>query len=400
MDIALPDAMRQVRDRCGLAALRDARRLRAGLADVLLGERRGEREIILRILAEGLPDRMVGDSWTEEALRFRAGHLAETWCFRDDPVLDALRCWRDVLADVTPEAWEACLVPGSPAEEESGADEASDSGGWAQDGASGPGRNDDGAGSSGGPSRAAESPADAAPADGHPLSAGRMGPRRALPAAAAIILILAAILAALAGPAWLSGPADGPESRKASRFEIYLEAARAGDAAAQHFLARLYLHGRGVARDDAQAAQWCLKAAENGNLEAAHDIGLLYARGRGVPRNDILARTWQSRAAEGGHAGARYELCVMWEHGYGGPRDAARAFGFCRQAAEAGHAYAQLDLGRMYEEGIGVERSSAQALRWYEQAAGRKLVEAENRLKRLRAAPEPGARRTGRPGMP
>ena len=41
----------------------------------------------------------------------------------------------------------------------------------------------------------------------------------------------------------------------------YRSAAERGDPYAQFNLGLLYKHGRGVARDDRQAAQWFLKAA-------------------------------------------------------------------------------------------------------------------------------------------
>jgi TPR repeat protein len=52
--------------------------------------------------------------------------------------------------------------------------------------------------------------------------------------------------------------------------------AEQGHAGAQYSLAKLYHDGRGVLRDDEQAANWYRRAAEGGMWFAAFDLGMLY----------------------------------------------------------------------------------------------------------------------------
>jgi hypothetical protein len=63
-------------------------------------------------------------------------------------------------------------------------------------------------------------------------------------------------------------------------------------------LAALYASGRGVAKNDAEAARWYRKAAEKGSSTAMSKLGDMYAQGRGVAKNDAEAARWYRWAAE------------------------------------------------------------------------------------------------------
>jgi hypothetical protein len=80
-------------------------------------------------------------------------------------------------------------------------------------------------------------------------------------------------------------------------FELYRRAAQAGLPEAQFNVAVMLDSGRGVARDQMQAALWYARAASRGNKRAAYNLGQLYEVGQGVPRNADLARTWYRRSA-------------------------------------------------------------------------------------------------------
>jgi TPR repeat protein len=63
--------------------------------------------------------------------------------------------------------------------------------------------------------------------------------------------------------------------------------AEQGNPEAQYSLAGLYRDGRGVPRDDEQAATWYLRAAEAGSWWAAFDLGMLYwGQSRAAEAND------------------------------------------------------------------------------------------------------------------
>ncbi|MBV9968837.1 MAG: SEL1-like repeat protein [Xanthobacteraceae bacterium] len=48
-----------------------------------------------------------------------------------------------------------------------------------------------------------------------------------------------------------------------------------GHAAAQYHLAHMYADGRGIARNDAEAAAWFRRAAEQGDADAQHELDKL-----------------------------------------------------------------------------------------------------------------------------
>ena len=61
--------------------------------------------------------------------------------------------------------------------------------------------------------------------------------------------------------------------------------AEQGDAAAQNDLGVMHVEGKGVAKDEAEAAKWYRKAAEQGNAAAQRNLGVMYDEGRGVERH-------------------------------------------------------------------------------------------------------------------
>ena len=66
-------------------------------------------------------------------------------------------------------------------------------------------------------------------------------------------------------------------------YERLRRAADQGNADAQFNLGVMYAEGRGVPRDDAEAARWYRCAADQGEAAAQFNLGLMYAKGEGVP---------------------------------------------------------------------------------------------------------------------
>ncbi len=62
----------------------------------------------------------------------------------------------------------------------------------------------------------------------------------------------------------------------------------------------MYVDGKGVPRDDAEADRWWRKAAEHGYAKAQFDLGSMYTLGQGVPRDYVQAYMWLNLAASGG----------------------------------------------------------------------------------------------------
>jgi hypothetical protein len=87
----------------------------------------------------------------------------------------------------------------------------------------------------------------------------------------------------------------------------------------------LYLQGRGVARDPAQAARFFLRAAENGNAAGEVEYAILLFNGEGVPANEALAARFFRRAAGRGNAIAQNRIARLYATGRGVPKNLVEA---------------------------------------------------------------------------
>ena len=96
-----------------------------------------------------------------------------------------------------------------------------------------------------------------------------------------------------------------------------LERAERGDAVAQNEVGSRYYAGRGVARDDAEAARWIRLSAEQGYAPAQYNLGLLHFRNRGVAGTDAEAARWYRAAAGQGYAPAQAGLGYLHIYGAG-----------------------------------------------------------------------------------
>ena len=86
-------------------------------------------------------------------------------------------------------------------------------------------------------------------------------------------------------------------TRTEDAVEAIRLAAEQGDASAQDDLGLMYADGRGVPRDETEAAGWFRLPADQGQAEAQFNLGRMYANGRGVPQDYVAAYMWFSLAA-------------------------------------------------------------------------------------------------------
>ncbi len=169
-----------------------------------------------------------------------------------------------------------------------------------------------------------------------------------------------------------SGAARPSMQEPATATATLLEAAEEGDPKSQFELAMAYLRGRGVPRNNMEAAKWFRKAAIQNYANAESELGLLYAKGMGVPQDLAEAMRWFRKAAEEGNATGQYYLGSSYANGIRGRKDFAEAVKWFSQAAEQGHIAAQRDLGLMYAKGLGVTQDYIQAYMWLDLSAGSK----------------------------
>lgn len=102
-------------------------------------------------------------------------------------------------------------------------------------------------------------------------------------------LLVVAITALSALP---SNAAESPDTASAAyqrkdydvAYQLALPAALAGDARAQYVLGLQFWRGRGVARNDADAARWLASAAEQNHSDAMTDLAAMYRQGEALKK--------------------------------------------------------------------------------------------------------------------
>ena len=182
--------------------------------------------------------------------------------------------------------------------------------------------------------------------------------------------------------------ARGREAEAAGNFEAaeqyYIAAANAGSTGARVNLGAMYLAGRGVNRDYAEALHWLEPAARAGNAEAQARVGLIYETGGiGVTRAPDTALMWYERAAAQGNAAAQYRAGYLLLQAILGHEDPARALKLFRAAAAQNHPQALTAVGMLYLQGRGVASDPREAVTWLKRGAGAGDPDAMLQLGRL-----------------
>jgi hypothetical protein len=73
----------------------------------------------------------------------------------------------------------------------------------------------------------------------------------------------------------------------------------------------MYAAGRGVARDEVEAAKWYRLAADHGYVLALSTMSLKYLNGEGVPKDMVQALKWISLAVMRGDQRAKSERDLL-----------------------------------------------------------------------------------------
>jgi TPR repeat protein len=120
----------------------------------------------------------------------------------------------------------------------------------------------------------------------------------------------------------------------------------------------------------AGAFQVFMQAASAGNLRAQLQVGSQYERGEGVAKNEAEAVRWYTKSATGGDAQAMKNLGLMYENGSGVRENWAEALNWYSKGAAKADRSGEFALGRMYEFGMGVPQSREKAIEWFRKAAG------------------------------
>jgi localization factor PodJL len=156
-------------------------------------------------------------------------------------------------------------------------------------------------------------------------------------------------------------------------------AAIAGDMAAQYEIAVRFGEGRGVARDERQAAYWLDLAAKQGLAPAQFRLGGYYEKGIGVKKDLAAARDHYLAAAAKGNGKAMHNLAVLYADGINGRPDYHTAALWFRKAADRGITDSQYNLAILYARGSGEPQNYTEAYKWFALAAKAGDVEAANK---------------------
>jgi len=157
--------------------------------------------------------------------------------------------------------------------------------------------------------------------------------------------------------------------------ELYLNAARQGDPAAQNAIGRYYYEGLGVVQDPAAARRWLKAAADQGATQHLFDYAAVIENTDPVGAADLY-----ERASEAGHLEATVALGVMYQHGSGVAQDFEKARMLYEQGVEGDHPRAQNNLGLLYVRGDGVEQDHERAAMLFSAAAAQGLPSAIKNL--------------------
>jgi TPR repeat protein len=169
------------------------------------------------------------------------------------------------------------------------------------------------------------------------------------------------------------GSTNEDESRL---FQLYREAADAGDVTANYNLGIAFLRGRGVSLDAVQAAKFLRIAADAGSADAAAQLGEMYRQGLGVPPSDTEALKLYRKAEKVNNPIALNRIGEMYFAGRVVSESYSDALKYYRLAESFGNADAARNLGEMYKEGYGVTKDMKEAARLYHEAANNGSIRA------------------------
>src|SRR5215217_923576 len=164
-------------------------------------------------------------------------------------------------------------------------------------------------------------------------------------------------------------------ARNTAQGKAWLEEAAArGNALASHNLALLLLTSE--TNTDLQKAIELLKRASDAEIpDAQHALGVLYLKGRGVERNAAEAARLFERAAKNGSSVGEVEYAILLFNGDGVPASESQAARYFRRAAAKGSAIAQNRLARLLVAGRGVPGNKVDAAAWHILAAAQGLAD-------------------------
>ena len=86
------------------------------------------------------------------------------------------------------------------------------------------------------------------------------------------------------------------------------------------------------------------KKAEAGDAESQVELGLRYDTGKGMPKDQVEAASWYRKAAEQNYPAAQYILALCFQSGDGVAKDWVEAYKWLLLAMKEGYGHAKNDM--------------------------------------------------------
>ncbi len=158
------------------------------------------------------------------------------------------------------------------------------------------------------------------------------------------------------GTAWEHGHGGQTVNLDRAR-EIYEQACAVQVALACNDLGTMYGEGRGVAKDEAEAARLYTLACELGDGVGCANLAAFYLDGMGVERDPVKARALYETGCELKSSLACRDLGHL--HANGEPPDYEAARSVWKKSCDDGFGQSCADLGFLYVQGLGVPQDKA-----------------------------------------
>lgn len=152
-------------------------------------------------------------------------------------------------------------------------------------------------------------------------------------------------------------------------FELYSEAALAGNGMAFNNLGTCYKKAIGTAQDSQKALDSYIEATEKGCTDGFWNLYLYYMDEACVPRNFNKAVEWLMKGDKAGVLQCTYQLSRHYRNGDGVESDVSKYFYYLYKASTQGYEKAYNELGDCYRYGVGTEKDGAATFEWYQKAA-------------------------------
>ena len=124
-----------------------------------------------------------------------------------------------------------------------------------------------------------------------------------------------------------------------------------------------YLDGKGVQKNEAEAARLFRLSADQGNSSGQAELGGCYLQGLGGVRKDKEEAVRLARlSTDQGNSRGQMILGVQYLFGEGVRKNEAEAVRLFRLSADQGNTWGRFQLGLCYRDGIGIQKNEERAL--------------------------------------